>query len=127
MRSSVGQLGLGLLLLGCAAGCKDYEGRWALSRVDASGSAEAVHFTTITLDDDGTFRTKGAEPGYGPTSGTYTVSGGTLTLRNTDGATFTYDVELVRGGSKMRLVSYVEGRPPTVIILDRRLIKGFDR
>lgn len=111
-KSTQSRLPLVLLALGAlgCAGCTMH-GKWALVELDPDTARRDFEFTSLTLQEDGSFYAEANEPGGIDTAaGTYTYEDELLTLRAHDGESHTYKAQLVSSGRQLRLVQPWEGR-----------------
>jgi hypothetical protein len=86
------------------------EGKWSLTKVDPTAARRDFAFTSLTLQEDGTYYAEAQE--FGETesvSGTWSFENGVLSLKRQDGEEHTYDAELL-GADELRLIHHKSGR-----------------
>jgi hypothetical protein len=103
-------------LVAIECGCATIEGKWSLTKVDPTAARCDSAFTSLTLQEDGTFYAEAHE--FGETesvSGTWSLENRVLSLEQQEGEQHTCDAE-TEGTGALRPVRHQDGRRVTAVI-----------
>lgn len=110
MPSLIGRFAVAALAVLLVAGCRTHiQGKWSLAQIDPDAARRDFEFTSLTLQDDGTFYGEASsDEGTRTTSGTYLykVRENTLVLNTHDGRALTYDADVLRNGRELELIKF---------------------